>query len=461
MLSRNFTVILLATVVATLCHLLHQRTRVAIVVGQAMEMIDQFYVEPVDTRDLLVGAMKGMTDQLDRNSEFIAPRDYSSFQDSIDQEFAGIGIYISGGTTDDPDGPPVRVVTPLVGSPALEAGLMPGDEFVVIDGEDVSAMGQVDVSQRLRGPIGTTVSVTIRRLDQDDRPDQASMSVRRDTIQLESVIGDHRDEANRWVYRIESHPEIAYVRMTSFGDKTVSELRGVLGRLDNQFAALILDLRGNGGGLLSAAVDVSDMFLASGKIVSTKVRGGRLEEEAKATPTTLVEVDKPMAVLIDGLSASASEIVSAALQDHGRAHIVGQRSYGKGTVQSILPLEYGRSALRLTVAKFYRPNDHPIHRSPDATDEDEWGVTPDDGLSVERDEEAMIQLARLWEQASYPSLKGASRPKPPADSNETSSDAPSVAPLPDDATVWDFDAVLRRAVERLTREMRSTERQAA
>ncbi|MEP1646385.1 S41 family peptidase, partial [Rhodopirellula bahusiensis] len=280
---------------------------------------------------------------------------------------------------------------------------------------------------------------------------------------------DYRNGGNEWVYRLKQHPDIVYVRMTSFGDKTVSELRSVLGRLmpKSDVSGVVLDLRGNGGGLLNAAVDVCDMFLSSGKIVSTKTRGGVIEDEVSATAGTLVPPDLPVAILIDEHSASASEIVAAALQDHGRATIVGTRSYGKGTVQNILLLEYGRSALRLTVAKYYRPSDRNIHRGVDDTEEDVWGVSPDPGMDVKIAEEDLRQLARFWEEASYPSLKNRdlldsqlklvdsdqesdADTEPDASSLEESEasgdEAPAAKQTPAESA-WELDAPLRTAVE--------------
>ncbi|MBB3207454.1 carboxyl-terminal processing protease [Rhodopirellula rubra] len=448
MLPRNLTIICITLVVSSACHVLQQRTHTALLVGEALEMIDRYYVEPVDDRELILSALAGMTSQLDQHSEFIPPTDYQAFQDSIQQEFAGIGIYVDQPQT----GKPVRVITPLVGSPALAAGVLPGDEILIVDGTSVATLNIREVSERLRGPIGTTVKLTLRRGDKE-----VETTIVRDRIQMESVIGDHRDENNRWVYRLAENPRVAYVRMTSFGDKTVGELGTVLRDLNNNFDALVLDLRGNGGGLLNAAVEVADMFLDSGKIVSTKTRGGRLESEEVATSGTLVDTDKPMAILIDHDSASASEIVTAALQDHGRAIVGGTRSFGKGTVQNILPLEYGRSALRLTVAKYFRPSDQNIHRGKDDDEDDVWGVTPDEGLAVELDLATLRRLMTLWQEASYPSLKGidrtqfASAAQQAADQNATDdgSEPGGEAEIPENATVWLLDKPLVTVVQRM------------
>ena len=305
------------------------------------------------------------------------------------------------------------MITPLVGSPALKAGMLPGDKIVVVDGQDVRTLSLEDVSKRLRGPVDTTVRLVVAR--QED--EKVSMTVRRQTIELESVIGDHRDDRNQWVFRLKDDPTIAYMRLTGFGEKTAEELRQVLQDLDKDVSGLVLDLRGNSGGLLYAAVDVSNMFIERGRIVSTRVRGNVVEETFDAEPGTLVDAKLPVAVLIDGNSASASEIVAACLQDNGRAVIVGTRSYGKGTVQNILPLQYGRSALRLTVARYYRPNDKNIHRMPEATEDDEWGVSPDEGYEVPVDEQTLQDLMLRWRVASYPML--ASVPAETTDDEES------------------------------------------
>jgi carboxyl-terminal processing protease len=426
---RNLNVILLACVLSFCCYWAHIRTKSALHVSDALNLINDHYVDPIDDEELLIAALEGMTSKLDDHSEFIPSHEFESFQDNISQEFAGIGIFVE----QPEEGPPVRVVTPLVGSPALKAGMLPGDRFIRVDGEDVSSLGLQAISTKLKGPVGTEVNVVVRRGEQE-----VEMTINRATIELESVIGDYRNQKNEWVYRLQDDPTIAYVRLTGFGEKTVDELQEVLLELNNEFSAMIFDLRGNGGGLLDAAIAVSDMFLDNGEIVMTKTRGGANEDSSHATLGTLVEVTKPLAILIDEKSASASEIVSACLQDHDRASIVGTRSYGKGTVQNILPLQYGHSALRLTVARFYRPSRVNLHRSKDAADEDDWGVRPNVGLEVVLDEESRKQLDQLWREASYPALTGKSTA--PSETGEQS-DTAEKDPL--------IDPQLQRAIEHL------------
>ncbi len=455
MLPKNLAIIVVVAVLSTFCHVKARQTRSALFVADAMALIDDYYVDPVDSMDLLTAAMKGMTDMLDEHSTYIPGKAYETFQDSINQEFAGIGILVEQPEKDEP----VRVITPLVGSPALAAGLMPGDEIVRVDDEDVSAMDIEAVSARLKGPIATTVRIVVNR-----DGEEIAIEIKRATIALESVIGDHRDESNKWVYRLQDEPTIAYIRLTSFGEKTVEELRDVLTRLDNDFQGLALDLRGNGGGLLYSAVEICDMFLDSGKIVSTRTRGGNISEAFSAESGTLVASSKPLAVLIDGDSASASEIVAACLQDNGRAVVVGVRSYGKGTVQEILPLQFGHSALRLTIARYYRPSDKNIHRLEGATEDDDWGVKPDSGFEVSLDEATLDKLVRRWREASYPLLAGIEKdaPKPVAEEpvgDATDAEHPptvDVDPSPETAKASAelpsgllIDPQLRRAVEYL------------
>ena len=368
-------------------------------VADALGMIESQYIDPIDSRKLLTSALAGMTDSLDPYSEFVEVERYERLQTDMDQEFVGVGIII-----EKPDEvSPVRVVTPIVGSPALRAGMRAGDEFMEIDGEPVAAEDVTQVSARLKGPIGSPVRVRIRRGDQS-----VDLSIVRGMIEVESVVGDYRGPDDQWVYRLKDDPSIAYARLTTFGAKTPEELRDVVGRLVEQasdgrpVAAFVLDLRSNGGGLLETAVSVSDLFLSGGEVVKTVIRGGVVEQRFLAGPKTLLPPTVPMAVLIDGNSASASEIVAAALQDRGRAIVVGERSFGKGTVQKVLPLETGRSALKLTVARYVRPSGANIHRIEDADETEVWGVSPSDGGEVGMSSDQWIRLVNHWRRQTLP-----------------------------------------------------------
>ncbi len=226
MSPRNLNIIVLTFLFCVFCYVAHRRTETALHVGDALNLINNYYVDPIDEDELLNAAMNGMTSRLDQHSEYIPVQEFETFQDNITQEFAGIGIFVD----QPPEGPPVRVVTPLVGSPALSAGILPGDRFVRVGEEDVSSMGLQEVSTRLKGPVGTVVNVTVQRKDR-----QVEMDIERAKIELESVIGAHRDDQNHWVYRLSDDPSIAYVRLTGFGEKTIEELREVLVDLDNDF----------------------------------------------------------------------------------------------------------------------------------------------------------------------------------------------------------------------------------
>lgn len=383
--------------VSLLCHMAVRRTHSAMILGDAIDKIERFYVDPVEERDLVEAAMSGLTKTLDEHSQFIPPKHFQQFEDFLAQEFYGVGILVEQPEEDQP----IRVITPLVASPALAAGILPGDRIIKVDGTDVSKMNLEDVSKRLRGPSGTEVSVEVLR---DDAPQ--TIVITRAQIPLDSVVGDYRDENSQWVYRMRDNPRIAMIRCTSFGEKTVAEMKQVLRDLDNDMDGLILDLRGNAGGLLNAAVDICDMFIESGEIVSTRGRDrSQKASSAVATPGTLLDPDIPMVVLIDGDSASASEIVSACLQDYKRAKIIGTRSYGKGTVQNVMMMEYGRSAFKLTTARYYRPSGVEIHRRPEATPEDVWGVTPDEGFVIPLSRPQRRAIANRWRRATYPVWK--------------------------------------------------------
>jgi carboxyl-terminal processing protease len=240
----------------------------------------------------------------------------------------------------------------------------------------------------IRGKIGTSVRLSLERTGQIAPID---LSLTRAEVRVDSVLGDMRKDDDSWVFHLQGHPEIGYIRIGSegfsprggFGDRTAEEIKAALATLDEKkLKGLILDLRFNGGGRLDAAIDVCSQFLPPGEIVvTTRGRDGRiLSEERSSGPGTFRDV--PMVVLVNSMSASASEIVAACLQDHHRAAIAGQRSYGKGTVQKVLPVEGNQSVLKLTTATYWRPSNKNIHRDKDAKESDEWGVVPEKELAL-------------------------------------------------------------------------------
>lgn len=306
--------------------------------AEVLERVRAAYVEKVDETVLLKAAIHGMLSELDPHSSYLAPDDFDDLQVSTQGEFGGLGIEI----TMDEDA--VVIVTPYDDTPASEAGLNAGDTILAIDEESVKGLSLDEVAKRLRGEQGSSVKLSVLPLDAKS---PRTLTLTRDIIKVQSVR--HK----------ELRPSIGYVRISQFQAKTARDTKSALEALqkDAPLKGLILDLRNNPGGVLSGAVQVADLFLENGLIVYTQ---GRHEERLNynASPGGLF-LDTPMVVLVNGGSASASEIVAGALQDHGRAVLVGQRTFGKGSVQSVLPLT-GDSALKLTTARYYTPKGRSI-----------------------------------------------------------------------------------------------------
>jgi carboxyl-terminal processing protease len=294
-----------------------------------------------------------------------------------------------------------------------------GDEILEINGQTTEEISLKEAVNLMRGLPGTPISIKIQHLGEDQ---PFELTLKRDIIPIESVLGDTRHDDGSWRFVLESHPQIAYVRITTFGEQTVVELKHAFAFDDEEVAALIIDLRSNAGGLLTAAVETCDLFLDSGDIVSTRGRNGveRQSYPAAAGPT-IVDPHIPTVILTNKYSASASEIVAACLQDHQRAVIVGQRSWGKGTVQNIIPLENGKSALKLTTATYWRPSGQNIHRKETATEDDAWGVRPNDGFEVILSKEDFDRVIRERRQRDVvrsnepPPAGGGEKAKPPFD----------------------------------------------
>lgn len=338
--------------------------------------IDKNYVKEIDRRKLIEAAVRGMLAELDPYSDYISPEDLGSFTETISQEFGGVGIRVNF----DRQQRAIEVTTPLPGSPAYQAGIHAGDLIVEIEGKPVKDFpldGEINEAVKmLRGQPGEKVTVGIRR---PDSKEIEQITLTRDLIQLDTVMGYSYTDKGEWDFLIDESQKIAYLRLTHFTKRSAAEIRQALRDLKKAgMQGLILDLRYNPGGLLQSAVDISDLFIEEGLIVSTDGRNSRPRNWAAKSFGTFTGF--PMAILINRYSASASEIVSACLQDHKRAVIIGERSWGKGSVQNVIDLEGGKSALKLTTASYHRPSGKKIHRFPDSKEADEWGVLPDEGF---------------------------------------------------------------------------------
>jgi len=323
-------------------------------------------------RDLAYAAAKGIVKVLDPHSQFMDPAVYHELQDDTEGQFGGLGLVVTVRSNY------VTVVTPMEDTPGFRAGILAGDRIIRIDGEDAVKMSQEDAVKRLRGEPGTRVTITIQR------PSSGlvkSFTLTRAVIQMKMV----EDINGKKEFPLNGG-KVGYVCITQFGDRTGDELEAALRKLRAQgMKALILDLRWNPGGLLDEAVDVSQRFLPRGQlIVSTEGRDPAQNSIRRAAGRGDELHGLPVVVLVNLSSASASEIVAGCLQDLHRAIILGEKTFGKGSVQSIFPLDDG-SALKLTTAKYYTPSHRVIH---------EHGITPDIIVPMSDDEEALLQFKR-------------------------------------------------------------------
>lgn len=351
---------------------------------QVLEQVDRNYVTDVDLNELVESSITGMLEPLDEHTAYIPRLQYNQFHEGLEQKFGGVGIQVRM----DEETNQLLVVSPLVGTPAYEAGIESGDLIIAVDGHPTAEMTLEDAVDLMKGIPGEEVKVSVLHPGQEDPVD---VVMRRAIIEVDTVLGDSRDKNDQWNFFLPGDDRIGYIRIVAFSEKTVDELDNALDWLEERdVRALVLDLRNNPGGYLNAAVEVCDRFIDEGVIVST--RGRNREEDVHSATRDATRLQVPMAVLINNNSASASEIVAACLQDHNAAIVVGQRSWGKGSVQNVIDLTDGGSALKLTVATYWRPNGHNIHRLPDATEEDEWGVVPNEGYTIDLSEEDFLKV---------------------------------------------------------------------
>ncbi|MBI1833048.1 MAG: S41 family peptidase [Planctomycetes bacterium] len=363
---------------------LQQRQQNLKLLVDVLDEIEKKYVKELDQkkmRELVENMINGGLEKLDPHSGFISADEFKQFQQRTRGKFGGVGIRLGV----DPRSGRFMVESPIAGTPAYDAGVMAGDLILKIDGKSIDEWILKKVVEHIQGDPNTDVTLTVLH---ENGKEPVDLKMTRAEIKVESVMGDTYDKINlkEWNFWVDPESKIAYVRITEFTGTTVEELTRVVDGLQKAgLQGLIIDLRTNPGGLLEAAVDAASLFLPEGKaVVSTKGRGGVVEKEYKAKIKGNMKpgTSYPIAVLINRNSASASEILAAALQDHARAVIIGERSYGKGSVQVLIEMEEGTTALKLTTASYWRPSGRNIHRFPDSKDEDEWGVKPTKGFEV-------------------------------------------------------------------------------
>jgi carboxyl-terminal processing protease len=364
--------------------------------GEVFERVRADYVENVSDEQLIEAAINGMLSALDPHSSYMNAKNFRDMQVQVRGEFGGLGIEVT------MENGIVKVVSPIDDTPAAQAGLKPGDLVVQIDGEPVQGMSLNDAVERMRGPIGSEIKLTIKR----EGKDPFDVTMKRAVVKIQSVKEQLEGD------------DVGYIRITSFNEQADSGVKDAIKDMETKagtkLTGIVLDLRNNPGGLLDQAVAVSNDFLSQGEIVSTRGRHAEDAQRYNAQAPGDLTNGLPMVVLINGGSASASEIVAGALQDHHRAVLLGTRSFGKGSVQTIIQLP-GHGAMRLTTARYYTPSGRSIQAK---------GIEPD--ITVEP---AKIERVAQGEVMHEADLRGALKNTDP-----NLQPAAASAPKPDDAS---------------------------
>lgn len=358
-------------------------------VAEVRDLILEQWVETPDPKALDDGAVRGLVATIapvDPFSAWISPDELEGFEEETSGQFGGLGILV------EVEHGLVRVIAPIEDTPAWKAGILPGDVILKIDGEDYSFATAADAIATLKGHPGTKIELLVRHAEGSDPP--RTVTLERAIIQVRSVKGTRLiDEAAR----------LGYLRVTAFNAGTVDELDVALDDLVKQgLKGLVLDLRGNPGGYLHSATDAADRFLPEGRTI-VETRGRDPENRQVVESSGARRVDVPVAILLDGGTASASEVLAGALRDHHVASIIGTRSFGKGSVQSLLPVLGGDAQLKLTTQYYFTPSGRRIHRGDRTTEDTSWGLIPD--LEVKLDPQTRSRLAQAEADADLERLK--------------------------------------------------------
>ncbi|MCO5112897.1 MAG: S41 family peptidase [Bdellovibrionaceae bacterium] len=318
--------------------------------SRVFNLIEGNYVDTVDEKKLIIGSVRGLLGGLDPYSAYLEKEDFKDFQSETLGRFGGLGIEV---TLDEGF---LKIISPIEDSPAEKAGIKSGDRIITINGELVKGLDIVEASKKLRGKIGTEINLTVKR---EGEQQLLNFKIKRASITIKSVKGRI----------IDKDKGVHYVRVSSFLEKTSKDFTNYITKSlqKNPNSSFIVDLRANPGGLLKQAVDMADLFINEGVIVSTIGRNKEQKNVLNATKQSQIHGDINMVILVDGNSASASEIFAAAMKDHKKATLMGAKTYGKGSVQSVIALENG-DGVKLTIARYYSPNGKTI---------DKKGVEPD------------------------------------------------------------------------------------
>lgn len=379
--------------------------------GDVFEKVREEYVEKPDDQELIEAAINGMLTHLDPHSSYLSKRDYEEMQVQTKGEFGGLGIEVT------MENGLVKVVSPIDDTPAFDAGIQSSDYITHIDNESVIGMSLNEAVDKMRGKPGTKIILTVLR---ESEKEPFDVTIVRDVIKINSVKSD-------------KYGDVAYIRVTSFSEKTAPNLKSELEKRREEIGAskltgVVLDLRNNPGGLLDQAISVSDVFLQQGEIVSTR---GRVPDSTKRFNAESGDIINglPLVVLINAGSASASEIVAGALQDHNRALIAGTKSFGKGSVQTIIPLP-GEGAMRLTTSRYYTPSGSSIQAT---------GITPDVII-----EPAKIEFLGTKKRNTEAALRGH---LDNGDKKEVKKDASDKSSDKEELSLYEKDYQLARAVD--------------